>query len=187
MKCFYETKINDLENIRNYYDSICYSCIDNVFLSPSKFLIVKNMSLIFSVIDCCRKYLDMWYEIMKDKKCKRMVLNHNNLKLSHVLVNSNSYLISWDNAVFDVPVIDLCSFFKNEFFNIDIKMMFNVYYSKYQLTKDEIYLLYYYLLFPNKCEFNSLEIENCKEAYFFITYLNKVNDFILENGLYCNK
>lgn len=187
VKCFYEDKINEIERIKSYYDNLCYLYIDNVFLSPSKYLLIRNISLIFKSLDLSKKYLDMWYEIMKNKKSKRIVLNHNNLSLSHILVDNNSYLINWDNACFDVPIIDLCSFFKNEFLNIDIQTMFNVYFSKYQLFKEEICLLYCNLLICSKIEFFSSEIENCKNVYMLINYINKVNDFILENSSSCEK
>lgn len=187
VKCFYEEKINQLNDIRNYYDNLCYVFDNDVFISPSKYLLLRNISLIFKSVDYSKKYLDMWYEIMKNKKSKRVVLNHNNLDLSHILISGVSYLINWEKAYFDTPVVDLCHFFRKEFLNVDIKMLFNVYLSKYQFLKEEFCLLNSVLLIPFIIEFDNYEIENSKKVYELVCYLNYIKDFVLENNLGCDK
>lgn len=110
VKCFYEDHVDKLLQIRNYYDNLCYMYDENKFLSPSEYLLIRNIAQIFNTIDLSKHFIELWYTIAKEKTSKRMSLNHNNLDLSHILVGDNSYLISWNRANFDSPVNDLASF-----------------------------------------------------------------------------
>lgn len=187
VKCFYEEFLDRINDIRNYYDNVCYMVDENLFMSPSQYLLVRNISLIYISLDYSKKFIDKWYDIMKDKSSKRVVMNHNNLELSHVLIDENPYLINWNKASFDTPVMDLYSFFRNNFLYINIDSLFNVYISKYQLLKEEYFLLFSFLLVPSKLNFNNSEIENTKNIYDCYIYLSNIREFISRNNLKENK
>lgn len=187
VKSFYESFIENIENIKNYYYNFFDEFECDVFLSPSKYLFIRNCSYIYSSLDSCRKCIDKWYFIMKDKSTRRVVLNHNNLELEHLLINENSYLINWENAVFDSPVIDLHNFIRNNYYYIDVESLFRIYISKYQLFSEEYYLLFSLLLLPNKFGFDKDEITNTKNGYNFFSYLTTVTKFVSSYELKNNK
>lgn len=187
VKCFYEEKTKEIVYLKNYYDNLCYMLDSDNFISPSKFLLLKNISLIFLSLDLASDYLNKWYEIMKTKSSKRMVLNHNNLDLSHILIEDISYLINWEHSSFDSPIVDLVCFFKRECLNVDVDILFDIYLSRYQLFIEEYYLLFVYLLIPEKVCFKDLEIENTKYIYELINYFSFCYKFVLKNASRCNE
>ena len=59
---------------------------------------------------------------------ERISLIHNNLELNHYIRGEDKdYLISWDNATFDSPVLDLVHLYKKEFFNVEFSSLFKIY------------------------------------------------------------
>src|SRR5699024_3050849 len=81
-------------------------------------------------------------------------LCHGNLRLSHSLIGmENSYMINWEQAIYDYPVTDLAILFKNELINYDAPAemwieSFNIYMAENQLQKAELSLLLIHLLDP---------------------------------------
>ena len=187
VKCFYEEKMKEIISLKNYYDNLCYVFDNDNFISPSRFLLLKNFSLIFLSLDLAVDYLNKWYDSMKEKCSRRIVLNHNHLDLSHILIEETSYLINWEYSSFDSPVVDLSYFFKSECLNVDIEILFDVYLSRYQLFVEEYYLLFVYLLIPKKIVFQDLEIDNTKYIYNLIGCVSLLYNFVLKNASRCNK
>lgn len=179
VKCFYEDHVDKLLQIRNYYDNLCYMYDENKFLSPSEYLLIRNIAQIFNTIDLSKHFIELWYTTAKEKTSKRMSLNHNNLDLSHILVGDNSYLISWNKANFDSPVNDLASFFRNNFEVVEFETFFRIYAAKYQLMSHEMYLLLAILLMPLELKFTDDELNNTKEVYKLYLYHSKVVKFAL--------
>lgn len=187
VKCFYEQKVDEITNLKSYFDNLCYIFDENLFMSPSQYLFVRNITILYNALDYSKYYIDKWYNIMKNKTTKRVVMNHNNLELSHVISSDNTYFINWNEASIDVPIMDLYKFFRNNFLLIDICSLFQVYTSKYQLFKEEYYLLFSLLLIPLNFEFLDCEIENTKMVYDNYKYLSSVLSFISKNNLENNK
>ncbi len=186
IKKFYESETDEIFEIKNYYNKICEEYDLFMIMPPSVNLLIDNISLIFNSLDKSKMFLDKWYDVMKLKKRKRVVFNHNNLKDSNIIVNNNSYLINWNKSKIDSPIYDLLSLFKNNIKEIDLIDMFNIYESKYKLTIEEINLLFCKLLKIDKLLFNKKDIINTREVYYVLYYLNKINNF-LDYYLKCEK
>ncbi len=180
IKTFYEKETNEIIELKKYYELLFDNCIYQ-FLPPSLYFLIENMSLIINSLDKSKIYLDKWYEIVKDKKRKRVVLNHNNLKISNIIIGNKPYLINWNKAVVDYPIYDLLSLFKNNYEFIDMIDIYNIYLSKYGLLKEEKMLLYSSLLKIQKVSFEDNEIENTKKATEIINYLKSINNFLNNN------
>ena len=187
VKCFYENHIDKIIDLRNYIDNLCYSFDENLFLSSSQYLFIKNITILFNSLDYSKHYIEKWYNIVKNKTSKRVVMNHNNLDLSHIIIGNKPYIINWNKASIDSPVMDLYSLFKKNFLDININSLFNVYTSKYQLLKEEMFLLFSLLLLPEKIEFSDCEIHNTKIVYDHYKYLSSVMSFVSEYNLKYNK
>lgn len=183
IKRFYEKTTDELVNIKKYYNDIVEQNDIYLFLKPSINLLIKKISLLFISIDNSKFFLDKWYEIVKNKKRKRVVINHNNLKISNLIISDKAYLINFNNYIIDYPIYDIISVFKNNYKKIDMIDLFNEYYNKYNLFEEELYLLYSLLLKIDKIDFNNNEIITVRIINDLIIYLEKVS-FFLE---YCMK
>ena len=186
IKDFYEHTTDEINSIKDYYNNIIEEYDINYFLKPSINFLINNISLIFVSLDNCKYFLDKWYEIVKEKLRKRVVMNHNNLKLSNLIVGDYSYLINFDHSIIDYPIYDIVSIFKNNYKYIDMIDTYKTYCDKCSLFKEEIYLLFVELLKIEKVTFNSLDIINTRKLSELISYLKEVS-FFLENCMKANK
>ena len=90
-----------------------------VYMSPSNYLIARNISIIYSALKYAKETVDRWYKMNEDSRRMRVVMNHNNLGLDHYLKGDKPYLISFDRAKIDMPVFDLISLYKKHYLDID--------------------------------------------------------------------
>lgn len=178
VKALYEELQTKLNYLESYYRDLQDMIENNIYMSPSEYLLIRNVSFIYAMIYYARNELEYWYQKVSSKKKERFVLLHNNLELSHFLKNENSYFISWDQAKIDVPIYDFYHFYKKHFNEVDAVSLLQTYESKYPLLEEEKSLLFLLLSIPEKIEFGPDEYEKCRELNHFIQYLQKTNDLI---------
>ncbi len=171
IKEIYEDINNKLNYISNYYNNIKLITEENNYISPSSYLLLRNSTLIYQCIDLSKYFIDKWYNLIKNKKSFRVATIHNNLELDHLLIDNNSYLISWDKSCKASPIYDLVSLYKNTYDKISFDDLFNIYNSKYPLLEEECYLLFATILIPDRIDLSKREIINSKEVYLFTNYL----------------
>lgn len=180
-KKIYEDIFNKLNELEEYYISLNNEIDKEIYMSPSNYLLVRNITKIYSAIYYCKTELEEFYNIVKDNPKKRVSLIHNNIDLSHLLRNENSYLISWDNAKFDIPVYDLIKFYKKNYNDVDFTNLFKLYESKYPLHNEERKLLFISLSIPDKLDLRSDdEFLKTKKVNDLLLYLQKTDDIILQ-------
>ena len=148
-------------------------------MSPSSYLFVRNISLLFNILNFCRESINKWYEIIKEKKRIRVVNLHNNLSLDHYLLSNKPYLISWNKSKKDMPIYDIINFYKIYYKDFDFNDLIRVYESYYPLLEEEKYLLLCLICMPSKIELSSSEYDRCIEIDCFYNYLS--NSFKLVN------
>ena len=158
-----------IENIEN-----------QIYMSPSSYLLARNITNIFNSLNYCRSNIDKWYDMVKDKIKVRMVLIHNNLELDHYIKKDKPYFISWDKSKIDMPIIDLYVFYRKHYLNFDFYELFKYYESRYPLLKEERLLLFIYLSIPDKIELDSNEYNLCKRISRFLDYLYKTEKLVTE-------
>ena len=100
-KKIYEDIDNKINKLYSYYSDLNELIEQEIYMSPSYYLLVRNVSKVYSSLNYCKNELDNWYELVKESKKERVVLIHNNLSLDHLIRNENSYLISWDKKLYD--------------------------------------------------------------------------------------
>lgn len=180
-KKIYEDIFNKLNELEEYYISLNNEIDKEIYMSPSNYLLVRNITKIYSAIYYCKTQLEEFYNIVKNNPKKRVSLIHNNIDLSHLLRNENSYLISWDNAKFDIPVYDLIKFYKKNYNDVDFTNLFKLYESKYPLHNEERKLLFISLSIPDKLDLRSDdEFLKTKKVNDLLLYLQKTDDIILQ-------
>lgn len=161
-KIIYEDLLKKIEELNNYYISLNDQIDKEIYMAPSHYLLVRNISKIYGALSFCINELDNWYELIKTSTKQRVVLIHNNLDLSHILYNKKPYLISWNNSKIDIPIYDLVNLYDKYYNNSDFSVLLNNYQSKYPLFKEELKLFFVIISIPLKIEFTSDEIENIK-------------------------
>lgn len=177
-KKIYEEINLKLEYLYNYYTDIITIIEKNVYMSPSEYMIARNINQIFGVLRYCIENIKKWWDIVQDKRRVRVVQIHNNLSLDHYLKDDKGYLISWEKSKIDMPIYDLYVLYKNHYLDFDFLEIFNTYESKYALFDEERILLFIMMMIPEKFEFNDTEFKLCKKARMFLDYIYKTNDLV---------
>ena len=144
-KTLYEDLLNNVEYLFNYYSDMMTIIESKVYMSPSEYLLARNISKVFIKLNELNNDINEWYHLVEEKKTMRNSLIHNNLKVDHIL---NKNLISFDKSRKDMPIIDLYKMYKkNNLTNID--SLLEIYEKNYPLEEDEKKLLYILIGLPD--------------------------------------
>lgn len=177
-KEIYEDINNNIAYLYSYYTDLITLIETKVFMSPSEYLLARNITKIYSSLNFCKKEIETWYELVKDKKKDRFVVLHNNLDLSHFLRNQNSYLISWDKAKISNPIFDIYKLYKRHSNDFDFSEILKRYEKNYLLLEEERKLLFVLIALPDKLELDLKEYELTKRVNQLIEYLYKTEELI---------
>lgn len=171
-------KINDRID---YYNNLISAIETNMFMSPSQYLIARNISKILGSLFYAKRTLDNWYDLVKTKGKKRVVTLYNNIDLNHVIRNKDIYLLSWDKVKTGIPIYDLYNFYIKYSSIIDFKNLLKYYEDRYALLEEEKELLYILISIPDEIKFTNKEIENCKNVKKIIDYIYRSEVLVSEN------
>lgn len=177
-KNIYEQTKEKIEYIDNYYKDIINIIESKVYMSPSEYLIARNISKIFECINYCRYELESWYELIKNKKRKRVVTLHNNLKLDNLIKNKNIYLISWENSKIDIPIYDFVNFYNNYALDFDFEILLDEYERIFPLLEEEKKLMFVLISIPSKINMNTKEYQSVIESRKFLDRIYKTESLI---------
>lgn len=177
-KIIYEDLNQKIEHLNNYYTSLNDYIDNEIYMSPSHYLLVLNISKIYSALTFCKNELNDWYEIIKNNKKQRKVFIHNNLELDHLIYNKAPYLISWDKSKVDIPIYDLISLYKKYYNIISFDVLLNNYQKKYPLSTEEIKLFFIIISIPKKVDFDRNEFKNIKKVKALLEQLSKGDELI---------
>ena len=180
-KNIYENIKQKINYINNYYIDIINQIESKIYVSPSEYLIERNISKIFSCINYCNIELEKFIEIVKDKKRKRVVTLHNNIKLDNLIKNNKIYLISWDKSYIDNPIYDLIDFYNRYYLEFDFIGLFEEYEKLFPLLKEEKILLNILISKTKKINFNNNEYNLVKNVRFMIDKIYKTEKLLTSN------
>lgn len=178
-KKIYEDIINEIDYLNNYYNNLITLIEKEIYMSPSSYLIARNINIIFSSISYAKNNIDKWYKMSENNKNERVVYIHNNINLEHYLKNDKPYLISWNKSKIDSPIYDLLSFYKNHYLEFDFDDLFHYYESNYPLKEEERILLFTYMAIPPVITINDSEYKMCIKINKKIEYLYKTSNLIM--------
>jgi len=170
-KEIYEDIKNNIEYLNSYYNDIITLIDTHVFMSPSEYLLARNISKLYSALNFCKGEIDKWYDLIKDKTKQRVVVLHNNLDLSHFIRNEKSYLISWDKTKIGIPIFDLYILYKRHALEYEFSEILKYYEQNYPLQEDERKLFFVLITLPPKFDFDKNEYEMTK-------YINEQIDLL---------
>lgn len=170
-KEIYENILNNITYLTNYYNKLFTKIDEEIYMSPSSYLLIRNSAKIMASLDFAKEQLDKWYEQAKTKNKQRVALIHNKLSTDHFIRGDKGYLISWENAKIDTPVLDLVTFYKNEYFNIDFETILEKYLQKSPLQEDERQLFFILISLIPEVKMGDNEFLNCKNVRVALDYL----------------
>ena len=177
-KEIYENIKNNLEYYKYEYTSYVDNIEEEIFMSPSHYLFIRNSSKLLNQIKFCETKLDEWYESVKDKREIRVCTVHNNLSLEHFVKGDKEALISWDKASTDSPILDIYELYQREWENVEFGSLLKEYLSHYPLKKEELDLLLIMLSMPKNVEFEKNEFKSCEKIGKVLDYVFKTEELV---------
>ena len=175
LKEIYEDIMGNINFLKVYYDVLMTNIESMEIISPAKYYLARNISLVYLSLNKCEKDINTWYKNNKAKESMRYTLNHNNLNLKHII---NNHLISFEHAKENVPIYDLYKLYKDTYNMTDWYDVYLKYSKEYKLDKDEEDIFIILILLPPKIEFANNEYENTLRVEEAIEYLNITSDFV---------
>lgn len=163
-KKIFEETMEKINYIYNYYMDVINIIESKIYMSPSEYLIARNISKIFSCIYFCKNELEQWYEIVKTEKRKRVVTLHNNLKLDNIIRNKSVYLIGWEYSKIDSPIYDFINFYNNYALYFDFRSLLNEYERIFPFKEEEKKLLSVLISIPSKIPNTEKEYNKVKNV-----------------------
>jgi hypothetical protein len=177
-KEIYEDIKNNIEYLYGYYNDLISVIDTKVFMSPSEYLIARNISKIFKSLNFANEEIEKWYKLVNKKTKKRLVVLHNNLELDHFITNEKQYLINWDKAKIGIPIFDIFKLYKKHGLEYDFTELFKKYEKNYPLYEDERKLFFVLIALPPKLELTESEYEKTKKISKIIDMICKTERFI---------
>ncbi len=177
-KEIYENLKNNLNYTRNYYDNTYNILIEEVMPSPANYLLMRNIYKIFAALDYASDKLDDWYQNTKEDLKERVAFIHNNLETDHFIKNNKDYLISWEKAKIDAPILDLINFYQKEYMNLDFESLLIRYLKNYPLKANELNLFFIVISIPPIITLEGEEMKITKDISTKLDYIFKTENLI---------
>lgn len=177
-KEIYDNLKNNILYTKNYYDNIYNILIEEVMPSPSHYLLMRNIYKIFSALDYTLEKLDDWYQSTKEDLKERVAFIHNNLEIDHFIKSDKEYLISWEKARVDAPILDLINFYQKEYMNFDFETLFKRYLKNYPLKDNELSLLFIVISIPPIIDLEGEELKVTRDIRKKLDYIFKTESLI---------
>lgn len=182
-KYIYESISKEIEDIYSYYNIVMDNIESEVYMSPSNYLISRNITIIYNALRYSKRNIDRWYKMIENSRKLRVVMTHNNLSLDHYLKNDRPYLISFDRARIDMPLNDLVSLYKKHYLDFEFSDLLKIYLSKYPLSESEMILFLTIISIPDKIPNNDSEYMRVLSIRRIIDYVYKTADLVAEYGI----
>ena len=182
-KYIYESISKEIEDTYSYYNIVMDNIESEVYMSPSNYLIARNITIIYNALRYSKRNIDRWYKMIENSRKLRVVMTHNNLSLDHYLKNDRPYLISFDRARIDMPLNDLVSLYKKHYLDFEFSDLLKIYLSKYPLSESEMILFLTIISIPDKIPNKDSEYMRVLSIRRIIDYVYKTADLVAEYGI----
>lgn len=174
----FNRKINYLEK---YYLTLQDLVEDKVYMTPSEYLFIRGVSIIYRALNYAKRLVESWYKIMIEKQRERYVYAHGKCELNHFIVSINDYFISLENAHLARTGEDFIHFFKSNCLDTDMISNFKLYQHRYHYKEEEYLYLLINITIPEKIDIYPSSLDKCVEIGEFFDKLKLTSEFVLEN------
>ena len=174
IKKIYEDIVKKNNYLRSYYEDLNNYIDTKVFMSPSEYLLVSNIDIIYYLLDFVHIEIDNWYKEVKEHKTIRYSMIHNNLDLSHILESDNKYLISWSKSRLDMPIIDMLKLYQDNYYDLNLEDFLREYERENRINNNEYLFFLINLAMLKKIEFSKNTYQDCYNINNYLIYLRKI-------------
>lgn len=181
-KKIYEELNKKIDGVYRYYYDLQDIIEQKVYMAPEEYLLIRNVSLIYSSLNYSKGKLEEWYQLKIKQTKERVVLLHGKPNLEHFLIDDRKQLISWNECRRDIPIYDFIYFYKSDYLELEMSSLFDFYQSKFLYSDDEYLLFLTLISLPEKVKFSGHHFNDCTETYKLIKYVSKTRDFILKEN-----
>ena len=94
---------------------------------------------------------------------------------------NENVLISWDKAIFDVPIYDFINLYKKNYDKYDFTELYKEYQKNFSLLEDEKILMFINLFLPEKITISNNELICTMEVNKLFNYLYTTDKLFMEN------
>ncbi len=182
VKEIYEKYQQQILYLDHYYHDMQDVIEQKIYMSPGEYLLIRNISLIYSALAYSKIKLEEWYEYKIKQKKERIVLLHNKPCIEHFIIGNQKSLISWNNCKRDIPIYDFLYFYKHDYMDLEMSTLFEIYKSRFCYTKDEKLLFLALISIPDKITFTSSNYKNCINVNKVVKYVEKTRNFVLKEN-----
>ena len=182
-KYIYESTDKLIDDTYTYYNNLMDNIDEQIYMSPSNYLIARNISIIYNSLNYAKEHINTWYKTIENKRKARVVTIHNNLSLDHYLKNDKPYFISWDKSKIDIPIYDLINIYKKHYLEFDFIDLLKIYLNKYPLNKEEMTLFLVLISIPDKIKTTNSQYKTVLEIRRIIDYVYKTNELLKEYSI----
>ncbi len=177
-KDLYEKLYSKLDDINNYYSNLINIIETKEYMSPCEYLIARNITNIFLLINNSYRLLEDWYKIIKNNDKKRVVTLYNSIDINNMIKGTKGiYLTSFNNTSVDIPIYDLYNFYNKYYLDFDFRNIIKRYEELFPLIEDEVILLMIMISIPEKVIINNT-VNNIIDIKIFINKIFRTIDFL---------
>jgi len=177
----YENTLKEVNYLMSYYEDLNNYIDTIVFMSPSEYLLVSNIDLIYFLLNFVRVEINNWYNYMKEKKVIRYSVIHNNLALDNLIEGNYKYLISWSKSRQDMPILDLVRIYQDNYYDLNLEDLIHEYEVENRIDNYEYLLFLIKIAIPKRIEFTRNTYLDCYNINKYLVYLRKIADLIQKN------
>lgn len=179
IKKIYEELNIKIEELKKHYLELIEYIESVVYPSPSEYLLCRNINKITASLEYCLNQTDAWYKSVSSKGRIRYTLCHMKPSLDHFIDGKEKYLISFEDAKFNLVIFDLLYIYKEHWHKIYFLDLLKIYEEKIKLTYDEKLLLSIYIALVDSFNFEFSEFENCQNITYLIDYIYKSEEIVM--------
>ncbi|MBM6965078.1 hypothetical protein [Massilimicrobiota timonensis] len=190
---FYDMKVNqqyfhtlekDILKVINerfqYYEKMIESYENEVYRSPSQWMLVMNYYRIYEALALAKQYLSQYMNCIQECHSIRICLTYKNFDYQHISLK-HKCLISLDYMEMDLPIYDIFDMYqKIPDILFDLDCLSQSYLKKFELRKEEKLLLCCLMNIVPIIQFEHDEIDNIIKLSRLLYYLDSVHHFITQ-------
>ena len=177
-KQIYDNILGQIDYLRYFYTDLYERYFKSVYPSPSEYLLLRNLSKIFSSLDFSAHELEDWYRTVQNLSKYRVCQIHNHLCLEHYHKCNKDCLLSWEKSRQDTPVLDLLNFYHCAYFDLNFEVLLQEYSRICPWSEEEKKLFFLVISLPLKFEEKGTEFERVKKIREVLDYVYKTENLI---------
>ena len=176
----YEEKKRRIAYLFSYYHDLQDAIETHVYMAPSEYLFIRNVSMIYSSLFYASHFLEEWYQEVQKNKNMRFTYCHGKCELSHFSGGQEGCFISLEKAHLGYVWEDFLFFYQKHLQELDMISLYHFYQHKYPYRKEEKLFFFFVLSLPPKIDLYPNSFQKCQELVSFYDEIKLTEEFLSE-------